>query len=451
MFKTIGFLLLTATFCSGQNAYCQTKSRFTLADCVKYAVENNIDMGIAKIDERMSKLNYQYSKYELYPSVSPSVNYGTNFGRSINPTTNQFENTSFSSLGLGFNTNVLLFGWFQKRKNIQSTYLSSELESLRKEKVANEVELTVITAFLRVLLAKEQIKNAELQIGISMDNQNKIQKYFEAGKSNRLDLAQALNQLSLDSADYLQAELNFKQSEFELKAIMNFSVENDLELITPENINDLSVEKLEPLLIYDVAKTNLPEIKITSTQKKIASKNLEISKAQSLPQLSIYGSTGTNYSSSYFEKLPNGETVAMPFGKQFGNNLSQYIGIGLSVPIFNNLQSKKYIEQNKLQVQKQIAYEYEASQKLKQEIFKVCVEYNIAYQKYLSNCSRKKYSEEAFYAASKRFESGLINHSEYIIEKNNLLKATNDQLASKYDLYFKNLQIQYYSNSISSK
>ncbi|MNI04210.1 Outer membrane efflux protein [compost metagenome] len=198
-----------------------------------------------------------------------------------------------------------------------------------------------------------------------------------------------------------------------------------------------------------MAKSHLPELKITSTQKKIAAKNLQISRAQSLPQLSIYGSTGTNYSSSYFETLPSGETITMPFGKQFGNNLSQYIGIGLSVPIFNNLQTKKYVEQNKLQFQKQLTYEYEASLKLKQEIFKVCVEYNIAYQKYLANGSRKKYSEEAFYAASKRFESGLINHSEYLIEKNNFLKATNDHISSKYDLYFKKLQIQYYNDTFS--
>ncbi|MGJ1435657.1 TolC family protein [Sphingobacterium siyangense] len=449
MFKVLGFLTVTTFFCLGQNTYCQKMNRFTLADCVKYAVENNIDMSIAKIDERIARLTYQYSKYELYPSLTPTANYGTNFGRSINPTTNQFENTRFSSLGLGFNTNVLLFGWFQKRKNIQSTYLSTELEILRKEKVSNEVEFTVITAFLRVLLAKEQINNAELQIGISKANQNKIQKYFEAGKSNRLDLAQALNQLSLDSADYLQAELNYRQSELELKAIMNFSVENNLELVPPGNIEEFSVEKFEPTLIYEVAKTHLPEQKITSIQKKIAAKNLQISRAQSLPQLSLYGSAGTNYSSSYFETLPNGETITMPFGKQFGNNLSQYIGIGLSVPIFNNLQSKKYIEQNKLQVQKHLIYEYEASQKLKQEIFKVCFEYNIAYQKFLANGSRKKYSEEAFYAASKRFESGLINHSEYIIEKNNFLKATNDHISSKYDLYFKKLQIQFYNNSLS--
>jgi len=119
------------------------------------------------------------------------------------------------------------------------------------------------------------------------------------------------------------------------------------------------------------------------------------------------------------------------------------------VPVFNNLQSKKNIEQNKLQYQKQLTYEYESSEKLKQAVYKVCIEYNIAYQRYLANSSRKKYSEEAFYAASKRFESGLINHSEFLTEKNNYLKAINDHTASKYDLYFKKIQIQYYNNSLS--
>src|SRR5690606_35220928 len=155
--------------------------------------------------------------------------YGSSFGRSINPTTNQFENTQFSSLGLGASSNVLLFGWFQKHHTIKHEGLRLEQATQARQQFSNEVALNVTTAYLRALLAKVQIANIGYQVASSREHKSRMERLLEAGRSNRLEVSQAHSQLATDSGLYYRAVLNYEQALIELKAILNLDFKVKIE------------------------------------------------------------------------------------------------------------------------------------------------------------------------------------------------------------------------------
>lgn len=236
-------------------------SVWTLQRCIDYAINNNLVIKQNELDNKLSEINLNSAKMNHFPTLSLSSNFGGNFGRSINPTTNQFENTQFSYAGLSASSNVLLFGWFQKRYNVQKSDLIVNQSIEKYEQLKDDIALNISTAYLRALLTNEQINNAIFQIELSLNNKNRIEKLLENGRSNVLELSQSKTQLATDSSLYLQAILNYEQAIIELKTLLNFDYSNNLKIDTNKDEIIYFLEKQNPEIIYNLALNDFHSIK----------------------------------------------------------------------------------------------------------------------------------------------------------------------------------------------
>jgi len=417
---------------------------WSLSRCIEYAFNHNLDIKFAELDVRAATLAEMNGKYFFLPGLSMSVNYGENFGRTINPTTNQFDNTRFSSAGLSASTNVLLFGWFQKRYAAQNNKLRLQSSALVLVQTRYELVLTIATAYLRVLLAKEESKNITFQMHLSVENRERIKKLLESGKSNILEYSQAATQLAADSSAYFRSLLTREQALIDLRAVLNMGLSTPLGIEEQESVPPGLVERPDPEVIYEMAIAHMPLVKNARVQETIAGREVALARSALLPQLSLYASSGTNYSSSYYEYAPDGTVQPMHFGRQLGNNFSQSIGIGLSVPIFNNFSAKQNIANAKITRDRARLNSEQALLKLRQDIYKACQDYLLSFEQSYAAKSAADNAALAFEAAGVRLENGLINLFEYISAKDMFLKLQNEAAALKYDLYFKMLVIEYY-------
>lgn len=421
-------------------------SLWTLQRCIDYAIENNLSIQQNELDNRLSEINLNSAKMNHYPTLNLSSNYGGNFGRSINPTTNQFENTQYSYTGLSASSNVLVFGWFQKRYNAQKSDLEVQQSKENYEQLKDDIALNISTAYLRALLANEQINNVLYQIDLSQINKNRIEKLLENGRSNVLELSQSKTQLATDSSLYLQAVLNYEQAIIELKTLLNFEYSQNLIIDTNKTEAIYFLEKQNPETIYNIATNDFHSVKASEYSIKIAEKDVQIAKANSLPQLNLFYSAGTNYSSSFYEYLPSGERQLMNFGKQLNSNLSHSIGLGISIPVFNNFSFKNSIKSAEINLQKSQITNLETRQKLKQDIYTACTDYELTLQKYQNAQNILSHSKTSYEASQVRYENGLITYFEYSTEKTNYLKSQNEASALKYDLWFKKMLVERFKN-----
>ncbi|GEM63909.1 transporter [Sphingobacterium faecium NBRC 15299] len=427
------------------NCYSQG-TVWTLQDCITYALENNLTIKQSELDKKLLFIEQNSAKSSRYPSLSLSTSAGTSLGRSINPTTNQFENTQYTYTGISGGVSVLLFGWFQKKYAIEKSQLNLDKTNEIYEQLKDDIVLNISTAYLRGLLAKEEVANMKYQIDLSINNKNRIERLLNAGKSNVLELSQANTQLTVDSGMFLQAELNYKQSLYELKAMMNFDFETPMAISysSTEDFNQKTV--YIPEEVYQLALNTFHSVKSNEIAIQIAKKDIQIVKAGSLPSLNTYYSTGTNYSSSFYEYLPNGDRRLMNFGKQLNSNLSHSFGLGLSIPLFNNFTSRNSIKTAKIGLEKAYIANKEGLLKLKKDIYAACTDYQLAIQKYENANSQLFYAQTAFKAAEVRYEAGLIAYFEYLTEKNKFTIAQQQVSNFKYDLEFKKKLIERFIN-----
>lgn len=422
---------------------------WTFSSCIEYAKKNNLTINRTELSKRTAQLQFEQSKLSLLPSISINTNYGRNYGRSINPTTNEFENSSYEFTGLNSSGNLLLFGWFQKQHEIKKKELMRNVVDTELEESENDLFLSIATAYIKILLAQEQIKIGQGKLDLSTRQVAQTDQLLRAGRSNGQDLAQVRGQLSLDSAAFIKALLNKELAIIELKALLNLDFEEQLSL-EDSNLQNLSLDvlSLTPAAIYNIAVMRFAKTLGTEINRKIAYENYKITKASLYPRISLSASMGTNYSSTYFEMLPNGEIQSMPWGKQLRNNLSHSFSLGISVPLFNGLSSRYAIRQAQIDIQTANYLDDEAKLQLKKDVYQAFNDGQTSLLTYKTAVSTQYSTRTALEYATKRYEKGLISALELLITQNLDNEATINVSVSKFDLESKIMTINYFLGKI---
>jgi outer membrane protein len=124
--KNSKVLLLISFFggCLVFNASGQDK--WDLRRCVEYALAHNISVQQTDVQARVAEVNEKQTRWSQYPNADFSTNTGLQWGRSIDPTTNQFTSNQLLYQGYSLNAGVTVFNWHRIRNNIIAADLSSD-------------------------------------------------------------------------------------------------------------------------------------------------------------------------------------------------------------------------------------------------------------------------------------------------------------------------------------
>ena len=171
--------------CLFSSSYGQEK--WDLQKCVTYAMANNISVKQADIQSRFEELNLKLSEAAKYPNLNFSTSAGYNFGRTINPATNQFETRSFFFNNFQLQTAVTLFNWFSLKYTIEAGKLDKKAAEASVDKARNDIALNVAIAYLQALLANEQVEASRLQIAQSRSQLDNIRKKGKCGFIARIE------------------------------------------------------------------------------------------------------------------------------------------------------------------------------------------------------------------------------------------------------------------------
>jgi len=469
MYKIFTIALLL----SASAAAVAQETSWTLERTIQYAQDHNLDIKQNVLNERLAALQLEQSRLSQIPNASVNTNVGRSYGRSVDPTTNLFINQGYSFFGLNGSVDVLLFGWFQKRNTISQNSLLNKAATADLDQLKDDVSLNVATAFLRILMAREQINIQTGQLQYSNKQREQTAAFVQAGRSPDLDLAQMEAQVATDSSAYYTAVSNYQQAILDIKAILNFEIAAPFEAVAPdvEKVELGDIAALNPEDIFLQAQDHFGSIRGGQLKLDAARKGLNANRSALYPQLSMSGQFGTNYASTLKEinsasitgAAPNGDfitvgsdviqvlsptytytTRTMPFGDQFSNNFRHTYALNLSVPIFNSWNTRTSISRSKIDVLSKGYTLEQARLKLKQDIYKAYYDAKVAVQKYYASRKADEASGRAYSYAQQRYELGLMNAVELLTTQNTALKAKSEALSAKYDMVFKLKVIDYY-------
>jgi len=441
----------------------------TIQQAVDNTLTNNLQIKQAAFSAALSNETLSQSKNALLPTLNGSASYNKNFGRSIDPSTNQFISQQFSSANGSLSASADLFQGFQKINQIRQNKLLLAADQTNVDKIKNDLILQVVTSYMQILYNKDLLAASQQQLEVAKQTLKREQALLDAGNKTLADISQAKSQVATAELNTTNAQNTLSVSYLTLNQLMEMQPENRFEVKAPAIAENYSLQNSYDInTIFTSAVTSFPDIKLASFRTEAALRGVSIARSSYYPRLSVGAGLGSNFSSGRSKVVsvtPNGfseigrtlttnESVVTPdfvtvlgkqaFGSQIEDNFNQYVGLNLSIPIFNGFLARTNVRKAKINYQNTQVQEQLTKNNLSKVISQAVYDLKAAESRYSSTQNAFQAQKDAFYVIEQRYNVGLVNSLDYSTAQTNRNKAEIDFIQAKYDLLFRAKVIDYY-------
>ena len=430
-----------------------------------HAFEHNIQIQLGQLGETSAAIGVQTATGAFLPTLNGNLSHGYNFGRTIDPFTNQFvESSAIRSNSFGLSTGMVLFNGFQNHLNLHRAKLAQESAAAQRAIAENNVVLTIAGAFLNVLFQEEFVRVAEYNRQATARQVDRMRSMVAAGAAAEFDLYDVEAQLAADEANIVSTKNALGLAKLNLVQLLQLpaSEADGFELVRPSD-EDLQRTDLpsSPAAAVAYALSAFPEIRQAELQVEDAFIGLDIAKANRYPRLFASYNIGTGYSgaSRSIDGAPTTEEIVLgslvvddstsydliaqqeiynfittPFNDQLSQNFNQSVFFSMSIPIFNNFSVKSSIEQaevSALSAQYQLE---QTKQTLTTSIESAWADARAASEQSVAQEASLIAAERAFLNTEKRYEAGASTAIDYADARTLYDNARVNALRAKYDL-----------------
>ena len=409
----------------------------TLHDCMEYAVSNSTKMriqqaaiGDAQIDRRDAALTL------FTPQISAQTYAYYNFGRSIDPQTNTYFNTTSFHNNYGVSAGYDLFDGFKAVNNYKISKTGMLIADSQEKQVEADICLAVMEAYYNVVYYKRLCDVYEEQVAVAGQALAKAIRQEELGQKGHADVIQMEADLADRQYDLTNTYNMYESQRMTLADLMFWPV--DEELVIDTSMPVWQVEPVSTSSVVDFALEHNPAVQIASWKELNAKRELNTAKWQTLPSVGLYA----GWSTSYYT-YQGSQTAA--FQDQFRNNGGEYVEVSVSIPIFNRLSRLSTISRKRHALQKATAELDQKKRDVESEVRRAVQDRDGAATAYQQAQRKAEVQAEAYMLNLKKLEQGLISPLEFQTANNNYLKAQADEMNSLFKYLIKQAVVRYYN------
>lgn len=422
--------------------------KWTLEECVKYALENNISIKQSELDTQTAEIDKKGALGRFLPSLNTSASHSWNVGLNQDITTGLLRNQTTQFTSAGANVGVDIYKGLQNQNNLRKANLALVASKYQLLKMQEDIALNVANAFLQVLFNKESLKVQQEQLAINEKQLIRSMELVNAGSIPRGDVLDIKANLALNHQNVVAAENALLLSKLSLAQLLQLKEFESFDVIDAAPSNEgVAILSQTPATILEKAKESRTDLKIAQTNLEIAQKNLDIAKGAFQPTLQGFYGFNTRISYADVTTISGGTIVtipANPFWTQFSDNKGQSFGAQLSIPVFNGFSVKNNVERSKVNLEKsKIALEQQ-NLDLQRTIHSAFTDAKGALKANESAISTLEARQEAYTYAKEKFAVGLMNSFDYNQAQTLVVNAQSEVLRTKYDYIFKIKILEFY-------
>lgn len=416
---------------------------WTLRQCIDYALEHNISIKQQELANQQQEIQLSTARSSRLPSLSAGMSQNFSFGRGLTAD-NTYTNTNTSSTSFSLGTDVPIFTGFQIPNTIKLERLNLKAATADLETAKNSLRVNVAQAYVEILYDMEISEAAHRQVSIDSFQVVRLTKLLENGKVSAVEVSQQQSTMAQSALSATQADNNLNMALLTLSQLLELPSPDGFSIARPDEKmleESLSAELITtPDEIYALAVQTRPEIEAEEIRYEGTDRSIKIAQSGYYPQLSFSAGMGTNYYRTSGFKADS-------FSKQLDNNFSQYIGLSLSIPIFNRFSTRNQIRSAKLNRLNQ-QYKLDNTKKtLYKEIQQAYSNGINAYKKYESSKVAEASAKDAFTLVTAKYENGKANITEFNESRNNWLSSVSNLIRARYEYLYACKLIAFYKGA----
>ena len=427
----------------------QGQEPLNLHDCMEYAISNSTKMRIQQAAVGDAQIARRDAALALFtPQITAQTYAYYNFGRSIDPQTNTYFNTTSFHNNYGVSAGFELFDGFKAVNNYKISKTGMLIASSQEKQVEADICLAVMEAYYNVVYYKRLCDVYEEQLAVAEQALVKARRQEELGQKGHADVIQMEADLADRQYELTNTRNQYEDKKMTLEDLMFWPLDEELEIVTDMSDqvgHDGSTSVIPGLTgnlladeIVAFAMDNNPAVQIASWQAQNAKRELNTAKWQLLPSLGLYAGWNTSYYSY------QGASTAH-FGEQFRNNGGEYIQLSVSIPIWNRMSRQGAISRKRNALSKATAELDQKRRDVASEVRRAIQDRDGSALAYEQAQHKAEVQAEAYALNLKKLEQGLISPLEFQTANNNYLKAQADEMNSLFRYLIKQAVVRYYN------
>lgn len=409
----------------------------TLHDCMEYAISNSTKIRIQQAAIGDAQLDRRDAALTLFtPQISAQTYAYYNFGRSIDPQTNTYFNTTSFHNNYSVSAGYDLFDGFRAVNNYKISKTGLLIADSQEKQVEADICLAVMEAYYNVVYYKRLCDVYEAQVAAAEQALSKALKQEELGQKGHADVIQMKADLADRRYDLTNTYNMYRDQKMTLADLMFWPM--DEELVIDTSMPTWQTEPVAAESVVDFALEYNPGIQMANWQELNAKRELNTAKWQLLPSVGLYAGWSTSYY-TYQGSTTN------PFQDQFKNNGGEYIQLSVSIPIWSRLSKHSAISRKQHALDKATAELDQKRRDVESEVRRAIQDRDGAATAYQQAQSKAEVQAEAYSLNLKKLQQGLISPLEFQTANNNYLKAQADEMNSLFKYLIKQAVVRYYN------
>ncbi len=409
---------------------------WTLQRCVDYALENNLTVKNSRLQVDQSEIDVTSAKDAFLPTLSASASEGFNFGRGLT-SDNTYADRNTSSFQWGVNMSLPLFQGLSDVRQLKVAKSAMQQYLMEFEAAKDDLTLNIMAQYLQVLYNKEVAKSAISQLSYSTYEVERQKALVDEGKVAEAYLYDAEAQQAQDRLQVITAENDVRVALVNLANLLQLPTADGFD-VAP--LDEETPEIPGPDVVYSRALEH--NHSILSARQGIVTARDRVSYARSgyMPRLSFDASVGSSY-----------YTVAgydnQPFATQMRNNLSTYLGLRLSIPIFDAFSTRNNIRRARLQETSARLELDRRESELYKTIQLAYTQATGARDKFLTSSETLDKTRLSFEATRERYALGRATPTDFEQAKNNLFRVEISRISSRYEYLLRYRILRFYETN----
>jgi len=297
---------------------------------MQYAVAHNHEVRQSAIELDNLKAATTGAVGRFLPSVEGGIGAQYNFGRAIDPETNVYTDVSTFYNSYYVSASLPLFDGFGRLHALKAARASQLMgrEALRQQQ--DQTALNVLQAFANLAYYDGMVAMAREKVGETTLLVQQTRVMEEVGRKSAADVAQVEAQQAEASYELTRQQHLYSSALLELKSHMAYPIADTL-VVALQQLPSASTPAA-PAATEALSAANA-ELQAARYRVQASRHEWHQARASFYPTLSL----GAGLNTTYYHTLHTVATTS--FGTQLRNNRGEYVGVTLSIPLFNRLQT----------------------------------------------------------------------------------------------------------------
>ena len=235
----------------------EVTKRWTLQECLDYALENNIQLRQSKNTYLSGVEDTKEARAALFPSLSGSISQSyTNYPSAEAESKNSYTGT------YGLTAGITLYEGGRLRTAVKQQEVQNQIDALSVDESANDIRIAIVEAYMQCLYAADAVRINRSTADASRAQRDRAEAMWQAGSISRVDYAQLQSQYVNDEYQVVEAQTALDNYKLQLKQLLELEIMEEMNPAVPE-VKEEQVLAALPAKdkVYEAALEIMPQIK----------------------------------------------------------------------------------------------------------------------------------------------------------------------------------------------